>query len=100
MRETFPLLRDSGLNFVGNIEAREIPADAADVVVADGFTGNIILKMYEGVALTLLGKIKEIFQKSLKNKIAAAAVSYTHLDVYKRQVLSRSAVCSDRNCIG
>ena len=43
-RRHFRLLRDSGLNFVGNIEAREIPADAADVVVADGFTGNVILK--------------------------------------------------------
>lgn len=85
MRETFPLLRDSGLNFVGNIEAREIPADAADVVVADGFTGNIILKMYEGVALTLLGKIKEIFQKSLKNKIAAAVV-LKDVKTFKRQM--------------
>ena len=43
------LLKESGLHFVGNVEAREIPEDAADVVVADGFTGNMLLKMYEGV---------------------------------------------------
>jgi len=85
MREAFPLLRDAGLHFVGNIEAREIPADAADVVVADGFTGNIILKLYEGVALTLLGKIKEIFKKSKKNQLAAAVV-LKDVKAFKRQM--------------
>lgn len=72
--EAFRLLKGSKVNFIGNIEARDIPDDAADVVVADGFTGNVILKLYEGVAMTLMGKIKDIFQKSLKNKIAAAMV--------------------------
>lgn len=70
--ETFRLLKDSNLNFIGNIEARDIPIDAADVVVSDGFTGNIILKMYEGVALTLLNKIKDMFKKNIKTKIAAS----------------------------
>lgn len=69
--ETFRLLKDSNLNFIGNIEARDIPIDAADVVVSDGFTGNIILKMYEGVALTLLNKIKDMFKKNIKTKLAA-----------------------------
>lgn len=72
--KTYTLLNDSNLNFVGNIEARDIPNDAADVVVCDGFTGNIILKMYEGVALTLLNKIKGIFKKNIKTKLAAALV--------------------------
>ena len=45
-QNTFKLLQNSNLNFIGNIEARDIPIDAADVVVSDGFTGNIILKMY------------------------------------------------------
>lgn len=72
--EAFRLLKASKVNFLGNIEARDISDDAADVVVADGFTGNVILKLYEGVAMTLMGKIKDIFQKSLKNKIAAAMV--------------------------
>jgi phosphate acyltransferase len=70
----FALLKQSGLNFIGNIEARDIPDDAGDVIVADGFTGNVILKLYEGVALMLMGKLKEIFTKSALNKLAAAIV--------------------------
>ena len=54
------------------MEARDVPIDAADVVVADGFTGNMFLKTYEGVAILLLGKLKEIFTKSALNKMAAA----------------------------
>ncbi len=73
-QNTFKLLQNSNLNFIGNIEARDIPIDAADVVVSDGFTGNIILKMYEGVALTLLNKIKVLFNKNLKTKLAASLV--------------------------
>lgn len=73
-QNTFKLLQNSNLNFIGNIEARDIPIDAADVVVSDGFTGNIILKMYEGVALTLLNKIKGLFNKNLKTKLAASLV--------------------------
>ncbi|MDQ5983702.1 MAG: Phosphate acyltransferase [Eubacteriales bacterium SKADARSKE-1] len=71
-REAYLKLKDSGLNFVGNIEAREIPIDAAEVVVADGFTGNIILKTYEGVATILMSKIKGVLTKNIKNKVAAA----------------------------
>lgn len=72
--EAFKLLEESDINFIGNIEAREIPADYADVVVTDGFTGNIILKFYEGMAKELFGKFKEILTKSLKNKIAASII--------------------------
>lgn len=67
----FRLLKESGINFIGNIEARDIPAGATDVIVADGFTGNIIIKMYEGVAKELFGKIKGVFFKNLKTKLAA-----------------------------
>lgn len=74
IREAYALLKESGLNFVGNVEAREIPADGADVIVADGFTGNVVLKLYEGVARELVKKIKGVFTKSLKNKLAAAMV--------------------------
>ena len=70
----FALLKDSPVNFIGNIEARDIPYDAADVIVADGFTGNCILKLYEGVAMLMMGKIKEIFKKSAKNMIAASLI--------------------------
>lgn len=72
--QTFAMLKESNLNFVGNIEARDIPFDAGDVIVADGFTGNVILKTYEGVAMMLMGKVKEIFTMSAKNKLAAAMV--------------------------
>lgn len=73
--ETFTLLEsDKMINFVGNIEARDIPVDAADVIVADGFTGNIILKLYEGVAMTLMEKVKGIFTQNLKTKLAASLV--------------------------
>lgn len=70
----FGLLRNSGLNFIGNVEARDIPDDAGDVIVADGFTGNVILKMFEGVAIMLMDKLKEIFTRSALNKLAAAVV--------------------------
>ena len=70
----FALLKDSGVNFIGNIEARDIPDDAGDVIVADGFTGNVILKMYEGVALMLMGKLKGVFTARPINKLAAAIV--------------------------
>ena len=73
--ECYALLKENqDINFVGNIEAREIPYDAADVVVCDGFTGNIIVKLYEGVAMALMSKIKSVFKKNLKTKLAAAAV--------------------------
>jgi glycerol-3-phosphate acyltransferase PlsX len=72
--QAFALLKSTNLNFIGNIEARDIPADAGDVIVSDGFTGNVILKLYEGVAMTLMNKIKDIFMASVSNKIAAAIV--------------------------
>ena len=67
--EAFNLLKDTDINFIGNIEARDIPEDIADVVVTDGFTGNVILKFYEGMAKALFGKFKEILTKDFKNKI-------------------------------
>lgn len=83
--ETFALLKNSPVRFVGNIEARDIPMDAADVVVADGFTGNVILKLYEGVAMTLMGKIKGILTKGVKNKLAAALI-LPDMKVLKKQM--------------
>ncbi|MBR3972249.1 MAG: phosphate acyltransferase PlsX [Ruminococcus sp.] len=71
-QEAYKLLGSAPLNFVGNIEGRDIPDNACDVLVCDGFTGNLILKTYEGVAMSFLKKIKGIFYKNLKNKIGAA----------------------------
>lgn len=70
-RETFKLLSDSNLNFVGNVEGRDLSEGVCDVVVCDGFTGNLILKTYEGVAITLMKKMKHMFMDSLKGKLAA-----------------------------
>lgn len=72
--QAYELLSDSKLNFVGNVEGRDIPLDGCDVCVCDGFTGNLILKTYEGVAAVLVSKIKELFKKNLKTKMAAALV--------------------------
>lgn len=82
--EAYDLLKESNLNFIGNIEARDIPAKGCDVVVCDGFTGNMILKTYEGVAMTLLNQIIGIFKSSLMSKIAAAML-LPQLKKFKKQ---------------
>ena len=69
-KKAYELLSESGLNFTGNIEARDIPAGACDVIVADGFTGNIILKLSEGMFAQMVGLMK---QKLPKEMIAALA---------------------------
>ena len=75
VKETFPLLKAcEDINFIGSIEARDIPTGYADVVVCEAFVGNVILKMYEGVGLTLVAKIKESFMGSLRTKIGALLV--------------------------
>ena len=74
-REGYKLLAaQKDFDFTGNIEVRDIPYGGADVVVADGFTGNVILKMYEGVAGALMKNIKGIFMKNLITKIGALCV--------------------------
>ncbi len=80
----FPMLQESPLNFIGNIEGREIPTGAADVVVCDGFTGNIILKLVEGVAKVFSGMIKDMFCKNLKTKLAGAALTGELAEFKKR----------------
>ena len=73
-RETYAILKDSGLNFIGNVEGRDIPKGVCDVVVCDGFTGNMILKTYEGVASVLMKQIKNMFTGSVKGKLAAGLI--------------------------
>ncbi len=63
-----------GLNFIGNIEGRDIPAGSADVVVCDGFVGNVVLKLGEGLAETLIGMLRTQMTSSLPNKLAAAVL--------------------------
>lgn len=73
-KAVFELLKDSNLNFIGNVEARDLLDGVADVVVTDGFTGNMVLKTLEGTAGALFSMIKEAFMSSTKSKIAALLV--------------------------
>ena len=73
--EAFSLLKDcSDINFIGNVETRDVPYGCCDVLVADGFTGNIILKLYEGVAGAMMDNIKSLFKKSSITMLAAMMV--------------------------
>ena len=75
VKETFPLLKEcSDINFIGSVEARDIPYGVADVIVCEAFAGNIILKLYEGVAGGLMKKVKEGMMSSLRSKIGALLV--------------------------
>lgn len=73
-REAYKLMSAAPINFVGNIESREMPKGVCDAVITDGFTGNIALKLIEGSASTLFGLIKNVFYKSALNKMAALVV--------------------------
>ncbi|SDF09664.1 phosphate acyltransferase PlsX [Marvinbryantia formatexigens] len=75
VKETYPLLKECpDINFVGSVEARDIPAGACDVVVCEAFVGNVILKLYEGVGATLIKKIKQGLMTSLRSKIGAILI--------------------------
>ena len=72
VKETFPLLKNCNeINFIGSIEAREIPNGGADVIVCEAFVGNVILKLYEGLGNVLIGKIKSGLMSTTKSKIGA-----------------------------
>lgn len=73
VKETYPLLKEcEDINFVGSIEAREIPHGEADVIVCEAFVGNVILKLYEGLSSTLIGAIKKGMMSTTRSKIGAA----------------------------
>lgn len=75
VKETFPLLKACpDINFIGSIEAREIPHGGADVIVCEAFTGNVILKLYEGVGATLIHMVKQGMMATLRSKIGALLV--------------------------
>lgn len=75
VKETFPLLKGCpDINFIGSIEARDIPYGMADIIVCDAFVGNVILKLYEGVGAVLISKVKEGMMTSLRSKIGALLV--------------------------
>ena len=75
VKETFPLLKEcEGINFIGSVEAREIPEGVCDVIVCEAFVGNVILKLYEGVGATLISKIKQGMMSTFRSKIGALLV--------------------------
>ena len=75
VKETFPLLKEcKELNFIGSVEAREIPHGQADVIVCEAFVGNVILKLYEGLGAVLVDKIKGGMMSTLRSKIGALLV--------------------------
>ena len=73
-----------GLNFIGNVEGRDIPVGMADVIVCDGFVGNVVLKLSEGLAETLIGLLRTQMTSSLPSKIAAAVLRPGLRKVFKR----------------
>jgi phosphate acyltransferase len=73
-KAAFPLLEEAGINFIGNVESRDLLTGAADVVVCDGFSGNLVLKSIEGTALGMFSMIKETLTSSLTSKLAAGVL--------------------------
>jgi glycerol-3-phosphate acyltransferase PlsX len=73
-QEAHALMQDRVPGFIGNVEGRDIPAGSADVIVTDGFTGNIALKLMEGMSKALLGQFKAAMLSSAVNKVAAAVL--------------------------
>jgi glycerol-3-phosphate acyltransferase PlsX len=88
VQQTHQLLKANagtlGINFIGNVEGREIPTGGADVVVCDGFVGNVVLKLSEGLAETLLGTLRAQMTSSLPNKLAAAVLRPGLRKVFRR----------------
>ena len=70
VREAYALMKDAPINFTGNIEGRELMEGAAEVIVCDGFVGNVVLKLIEGLSSTMLKKIKGMFMKGFMPKMA------------------------------
>lgn len=75
LKAAHELLSKSNMNFIGNVEAREVPNGACDVIVCDGFVGNVILKLTEGLALSILKLIKRKFTDGLLPKLGALLLS-------------------------
>ena len=75
VKDSFPLLKGCpDINFIGSVEARDIPSGDVDVIVCDAFVGNVILKLYEGLSATLISKIKESMLSNARSKIGGALV--------------------------
>ena len=84
VQEAFPLLQAAGLNFIGNLEGKDIPAGTADVVITDGFTGNVVIKLSEGLGGMILGLLREELTANLFSKVLAAGLRPAFARVRRR----------------
>jgi glycerol-3-phosphate acyltransferase PlsX len=80
-KEAYGLMKDAGVNFVGNVEGREMMDGGVDVAVTDGFTGNIVLKVVEGVGAQLLGSLKNGIMGSARAKAGGFLLTPVLLDI-------------------
>lgn len=87
-KDAYKLLESAPINFVGNIESREMPKGVCDAVITDGFTGNIALKLIEGTASTFFKLIKNVLYKNIFNKLAALVIKK---DLYSLKSLMDSS---------
>ncbi|MDQ1265188.1 MAG: Phosphate acyltransferase, partial [Bacteroidota bacterium] len=83
VKETYQLIKQSDLNFIGNVEGRDILQGTADIVVCDGFTGNIVLKFGEGIFSFMKSKIKEYAKKNIFNTILVGLLSAPLKGIFK-----------------
>lgn len=84
VKDTYPLLEESNINFIGNIESRYLLEGVADVMVADGFVGNVVLKLTEGVAMTLFDQIKDGLMSNIRSKLGGFLVRPSLQDIKKQ----------------
>ena len=73
-KDAYQLLAESSLNFIGNVEGRDVPKGVCDVIVCDGFTGNVILKLTEGVSLSIFKLIKDTLKSNVKAMVGGALI--------------------------
>ncbi len=84
LQETYERLGNSNINFIGNIEGRDVPFGKCDIIVTDGFTGNIVLKMTEGFGVFMMDQLKDLFTHSVMTK-ASALVMKGNLKALKKK---------------
>jgi glycerol-3-phosphate acyltransferase PlsX len=82
--ESYQILQESGLNFVGNVEAKEVPFNVCDVLVTDGFTGNILLKSIEGMGKFLMGALKDVLKTNLVTKVSTLTMKDKIIEMKQR----------------
>ena len=82
--ESYQVLSESGLNFVGNVESKEVPFDVVDVLVTDGYTGNIFLKSIEGMGKFMLSLVKELFHTNIATMASALTMKEKRKEIKKK----------------